>query len=249
MKKHWILLLLALCVTVGSASAGIRRIKRPPPPTRPVPVRDCMAELDLTQRQIDAIVAIRRAAMEALKQAETPEEARAIIEQMRQDIEGVLTEDQLAALRECRRPKRPLTCWDRLDLTPEQIEEMHAIRAAAREALRQAQSPEEACAIIEQMHQDLEAVLTEEQLAALRQCLRPREPVNCMEQIGLTEEQVALMDEIRAAAADLLATAETREEVRAIMDQMYDDLMAVLTERQLAALQDCRDTQRLQHDR
>jgi Spy/CpxP family protein refolding chaperone len=247
MKKKFLFIMLALCLLVTAASARDRRQGRPEPAPAPVPApervttRDCLSQLDLSQEQIDAIIAIRQAAIEAFKAATTIEEARAIVEQMRIDIENVLTDDQLAALRECVRPDRPVTCMNQLDLTPDQIAAIDAIHDAAIAAVRQAQDPQEARAIIEQMHQDIEAVLTPEQLAALRECQRPRLRKNCLETIGLTQDQINLIEEIRAAALDLIAQAETREEIRAIMEQMQDDIMSILTEEQVTALQECRD--------
>jgi Spy/CpxP family protein refolding chaperone len=245
MKKRYILLLLlTLGLVIGSAFARNRYRMRPGPRPRPMSVRYCLTQLDLTPEQIAEIQAIRQAALEALREAETPEEARAIIEQMHEAIKAVLTEEQLAALKECLRPNKPASCWSQLDLTEEQIAAIDAIRDAAMEALKQAQTPQEARDIIDAMHQDIEAVLTEEQLAALRECLRPRMRLNCLDQIGLTDEQIAAIEAIRQAAMEALKDAETREEVREIMDQMYQDIMAVLTDDQLAALQECRDAQR-----
>ena len=203
-----------------------------------------MSEIGLTQDQIDAMEAIRQAAVEALKEVETRQEARDIIKQMRLDIQAVLTQEQLAALAECRQPKRPVTCMDEIGLTQDQIEAIDAIRQAAMEELREAQSPQEARDIIEQMHQAIEDVLTEEQLVALRECLRPNRPVNCMDQIGLTQEQIDAMDAVRKLAMEAVQEAQSRQEIREILDQMYEDMMAVLTDEQLAVLQECRDAQR-----
>jgi Spy/CpxP family protein refolding chaperone len=245
MKKHWIVLVvLTLGLVLGSAFAGSRRSRRPLPPPRPSPVRNCMSEIGLTQDQIDAMEAIRQAAVEALKEVETRQEARYIIQQMRLDIQAVFTEEQLAALAECRQPKRFVTCMDTIGLTQDQIEAIDAIRQAAMEALKEAESPQEARDIIEQMHQAVEDVLTEEQLEALRECLRPKRPVNCMDQIGLTQEQIDAMDAIRELAMQAVQEAQSRQEVREILDQMREDVMAVLTDEQLAALQECRDAHR-----
>lgn len=245
MKKHWILLVvLSLGLVLGSAFARSRRVRRPLPPPRPLSVRNCMDEIGLTQDQIDAMEAIRQAAVEALKEVETRQEARDIIQQMRLDIQAVLTEEQLAALAECRQPKRFVTCMDTIGLTQDQIEAIDAIRQAAMEALKEAESPQEARDIIEQMHQAVEDVLTEEQLEALRECLRPERPVNCMDQIGLTQEQIDAMDAIRELAMEAVQEAQGRQEVREILDQMHEDMMAVLTDEQLAALQECRDAHR-----
>ena len=248
MKKHWILLaIMTLCLVVGSAFAERRTGRRAHQPKRAPSFHRCVGELDLTEEQIAEITAIHQAAMEELKQAETPEEARAIIEQTHQAIKEVLTPEQLVVLQECLQPKKPVTCMDQIGLTLEQKEAINAIRKAGEEALKEAKTPEEARAIIEQMHQAIENTLTEEQLEALRECIRPKKPVNCMDQIGLTPEQEDQMDAIRRDAMELLETAETREEIREIMNQMHEDLMSVLTDEQLAELQECRDAQRRHH--
>jgi len=65
-----------------------------------------------------------------------------------------------------------------------------------------------------------------------------------MENIGLTEEQIAAMDALREAAIAALEEAQGQDEVRAIMDQLYEDMMSLLTDEQLAALEECRDGQR-----
>jgi uncharacterized protein YpuA (DUF1002 family) len=250
MKKHWILLIiLTLSLVLGSAFARNRLGRRAlRPPQRPPSAKECFEEAGVTQEQIEAMNIIRQEAIEALRAA-TPQEAREIIEQMRQDIKDVLTPEQLEAIAECLRPERPVTCMDEIGLTQDQIEAIDAIRQQALEALKEAETPQQARDIIEQMHQAIEDQLTEEQLAALRECLRPDKPVNCMDQIGLTEEQIAAMDTIRQEAMEAVKEAEGPREVRQILDQMYEDLMAVLTDDQLAALQDCRDAQRHRNHR
>jgi len=241
MKKHWILLaILTLGLLSGTAFARNRQGRRGYRPLPPPSIAVCFEEAGVTQDQIDLMNAIRQDAVEALKEAETREEARAIIEQMRDDMKSILTEEQLAAIAECRRPQRPITCMDQLDLTQDQIEAIDAIREAAMEALKEAETPQEARDIIEQMHQDIEDVLTDEQLAALRECLRPKKLVNCMDKIDLTPEQIAVIDAIREIAMEDVKEAESREEVRQILDQMYQDIMDVLTDEQLEALQECR---------
>ncbi|UCG48680.1 MAG: hypothetical protein JSU94_02675 [Phycisphaerales bacterium] len=248
MKKHRILLVvLTSALILVPAFARSRYRRRPSPPPQPSPVRTCFEEVGITQEQIELMDAIRRAAVELLKQAQSRQEARDIIEQMREDIRAVLTPEQLEALKECLRPDKPVTCMDQIGLTAEQIEAIDAIRKAALEALKEAESPKQARDIIEQMHQAIEDVLTDEQLEALRQCLRPERPVNCMDQIGLTPEQVEAIDAIRQAALEALKDARGPREVRAILDQMYEDMMAVLTDEQLEALQECRDAQRNRH--
>lgn len=248
MKKRWILLVLCIAVIAASAFAGTttrtrtrsRRAERPAAPPRMV---ECFEQIGIPVEVLDAIEVLRAEAIEALKDVENREEGREIIEQLRADILALFTEEQLTALKECMKPARPATCMEQLDLTPEQIEMIDAIRAAAMEAVKEATEPQEVRDIIEQMHQDVENVLTEEQLAALRACMRPDRPVNCLDQIGLDEDQIAQIDAIRDAAMEAVKETEDREEVRAILDQMREDIMAVLTPEQVEALQECRDAQ------
>lgn len=244
MKKHWILLVLALTIAIGSASARTRDDRRGPRPQRPTSPRKCLKQVELTEAQIEAIAVIRHDAMAALREAASPDEARQIVAQMHADTLAVLDDDQLAIYNECMQPERPVTCMEQIDLTEEQLATMDGIRKAAKLALREAQTAEEACAIIERMHQAIEDVLTDEQLAQLRECLRPKEHINCMDRIDLTDEQIAEMDEIRAACMELMETTDTREGIRKVMDMMRQDLMEVLTGEQAAALQQCRDHQR-----
>ena len=205
-----------------------------------------MGVIELTQDQLDAMEAIREAAMDAIREAESPVQAGAIIKQMHVDLLAVLTEEQIAALEECRQQNlnrfRDGNCMDQLDLTEEQIAD--AIRQAAMDAIREAESPVNASDIFEQMQQLIEEVMTPEQLEAYRDCIRPRLRLNCMHAIGLTEEQIADMDVLREIALAQLEEAEGQEEVRAIMDQLHEDMMALLTDEQLAALEECRDSQR-----
>lgn len=245
MKKQWILLaMLTLGLVLGSADARNRRNQTRDQASQPPSATECMTQAGVTEEQLAAMEAIRQAAIAALKEAESPQKAREIVEEMREDLQSVLTQEQLAAMANCMRPKEPLNCMDQLDLTQLQMEEIAAIREAAIAAIKEAESPQKARDIIEQMHQAIEDVLTPEQLEILRQCLRPDKPVNCMDQIGLTADQIAAIDALRDAAMEELKEAETREEVRAIMDQLYDDIMSVLTDEQIAALQECRDAQR-----
>jgi Spy/CpxP family protein refolding chaperone len=210
-------------------------------PVAPPRVVDCFEQVGISLEVLDTMEALRTAAIEELKEAQTRGEAREIIEQLREDIMALFTEEQLAALQDCLKPAKPATCMEQLDLTPEQIELIDAIRDAAMEAIKEAEEPQAVRDIVEQMHQAIEDVLTEEQLAELRACLRPDKPVNCLDQIGLTEAQIEQIDAIRDAAMAAVQEAEDRTEVRAILDQMREDMMAVLTPEQITALEECRD--------
>ena len=246
MKKQWILLvILMLSLVFGSAFARSRRGRRALRPAQPPAPKNCLAEIGVTEGQKEALDALRDATIAALKEAKGKQAARTIIEEFREAIKDILTEEQLAALRECMRPEKPLTCWDQIELDQDQIDAIDAIREAALEAIKAAESPKRARDIIEQMHQAVEGVLTDAQLAALRDCLRPDKPVNCMEQIGLTQEQLQAMEQIRLTAMEAVRNAvQDRDRVRQILNQMHDDMMSVLTDEQLEALEECRNTQR-----
>lgn len=255
MKKRWILLTV-LCIAVVAASSLAattsrtrsrvgRRAMRPAAPPRIV---DCFEQVGIGQEILDAMEVLRSDAIEELKEAQTRGEAREIIEQLREDIMALFTEEQLAALKDCLKPAKPATCMEQLDLLPEQIAMIDTIRDAAMDAIKEAQGPQEVRDIVEQMHQEIEDVLTEEQLAELRACLRPDKPVNCMDQIGLDEAQMEQIDAIRDTAMAAVQEAEDREEVRAILDQMREDMMAVLTPEQAAALEECRDASSHRHN-
>jgi len=240
-KRCTLILMLAVALIATSVVAQNRNGKRTDRPERPLKKTNCYEQAGVTQETLDAMDAIRKLAVEQLKIAETREEGRVIIEQLRADIQTLFTEDQLAAIQECMRPEKPATCMDQIGLTAEQIEAIDGIRESAMAAIKEAEGPKEARDVIEQMHQAVEDVLTETQLADLRACQRPDKPADCINKIGLNENQIAEIDLIRKAAMEAAKLATTREEVRAIMDKMAEDTMAILTDEQVTALQECRD--------
>jgi len=175
-----------------------------------------MDQIGLTEEQLDAMAELRQEAMDAIRAAESRSRSR----------------------------HRDGNCMDQLDLDEDQIAEMDAIRQAAMDAIREAERPVHASDIFEDMQQAIEEVMTEEQLLAYRDCIRPRLRLNCMDTIGLTEQQIADMQALREAAIADLQEAQGQEEVRAIMDQLFEDMMGLLTDEQVAALEECRDGQR-----
>jgi len=111
------------------------------------------------------------------------------------------------------------------------------------------------------LHADIEAVLTEEQIEALEQ-LQSRDPWGRggpgrgypgigprgrfggpegippgLEILDLTEEQKAAIEAIREKARTDAAEAETREARREIMQATHEEIIALLTEEQIEALE------------
>jgi len=136
--------------------------------------------LELTEEQQQFIRETMEAARAAMQDATTPEERRAIMEAAREAILGILTEEQLARLEEIMNllpdPQRHrlggpglpgmLAC---LDLTPEQADFIQQTLADARAAAAEAETPEEKRRIMQDAHELILTVLTEEQLALLEQ--------------------------------------------------------------------------------
>jgi len=108
------------------------------------------------------------------------------------------------------------------------------------------------------LHADIEAVLTDEQIEKLEQLrenaravpgrgfpgIGPRGPFAgpdglppVFDALDLTEEQEALIVEIRENARADAETAETREARRDIMQAAHDEILSVLTEEQIEELE------------
>jgi len=240
-KRYTLILMLAVAIVTTSLVAQNRRDRRKGITDKPPATAECYEQAGVTQETLDTIDELRKLAVEQLKTAETLKESKAIIKKLREDIKALFTEEQLAAIKDCMQQDKPLSCMDQIELTPEQIEAIDGIRAAAMEAVKEAETGLEVRNIIEQMHQEVEGVLTEEQLDDLRACRQADEPVNCMDTIGLSAYQIEQIESIRKAAIEAAKQAETRDEIRAIMDKMAEDTMAVLTPEQVEALNECRD--------
>jgi len=106
-----------------------------------------------------------------------------------------------------------------LDLTEEQKQKIAELRKAAMDKIK---------AINEQLRKDVAAELTDEQNKKLKELRKRRGPPD----LGLTDEQKAEGAKIRKAAMAKMKDAETREERRAIMEQMRKNLDKLLTEEQ-----------------
>jgi Spy/CpxP family protein refolding chaperone len=90
------------------------------------------------------------------------------------------------------------------------------------------------------LHADIEAVLTDEQLEKLQQ-LRDGKAKRPFEVLDLTEEQKAAIKEIREKAKADAEAAETREARHEIMQAAHEEVLSVLTEEQIAKLEQLRE--------
>ena len=90
------------------------------------------------------------------------------------------------------------------------------------------------------LHEDIEAVLTDEQLEKLQQ-LRDHEVKRPFEALDLTEEQKAAVEEIREKAKTDAEAAETREARQEIRQAAREEILSVLTEEQIAKLEQLRE--------
>lgn len=145
-------------------------------------IRRILASLDLTEEQVTVIEGLLAEAQAALDEAETPEEKRAIIEQVIDAIKEVLTDEQLGKLERILarirqgQQQQPGDCLglmmrvlDALDLTEDQIAAIQAIREDAIAAIQEAETPEAKREIILAAKEAIMDVLTDEQIELMKE--------------------------------------------------------------------------------
>jgi len=182
------------------------------------------------------------------------EESRA---KLRADIEAVLTDEQIGKLQQLRdeNENRPFAG---LDLTTEQKTVIAEIREKARADAEAAETREARREIMQAAYDEILTVLTDEQIEKLEQlrasrpygpgkpgrgypAVGPRGPYagpdGPLAALDLTEEQEALIAEIREKAIADVEAAETREARRDIMQAAHDEILSVLTEEQIEELE------------
>jgi len=140
----------------------------------------------------------------------------------RKKVMNILTDEQKAKLAEARMGRKPTRRKSRaeleaqLGLTDEQKKQSEAIRKAAKEKAQAAETPQERRRIHRQMRKDLDALLTEEQKAKLKE-LRRRP----MAQLGLSEEQQAAVSKILKRRQQVMV--ETRKQLKEILtDEQFE---------------------------
>jgi len=207
------------------------------------------------------------------------EESRA---KLHADIEAVLTVEQIEKLEQLREstpwgsgragrgylgigPRGPFggpnvipPALETLDLAEEQKTAIEAIREKARTDAEAAETWQARREIMQAAHDEIMAVLTDEQVEKLKQ-LRPETPWGpgrghpgigprgpfggpdgtppVFEALDLTEEQKTAVDEIREQARTDVEAAETREARREIMQTAHEEILALLTDEQIEKLE------------
>ena len=177
MKRHWIatfVTLLTLALLAGALIAAETKDRRKPgakPDGRKQAGRrpggaGRMPDIGLTDEQKAAMAKIRKDAMAKIKDAK-PEERKAIFEEMRKQIEALLTAEQLEKLKQARQGGQRGRGMPDIGLTDEQKTKIEKIRKEAMAAAKDAK-PEARKGILEQMRKDIHALLTDEQIEKLK---------------------------------------------------------------------------------
>jgi Spy/CpxP family protein refolding chaperone len=187
------------------------------------------------------------------------------IEQMRRGLSG---NGQLPCLNGPLGPGGPQMGLWMLDLTEEQQALIAEIRENARIDAEAADTPEARREIMQAAHEEILAVLTDEQIEKLEQvhermrrgrggfagwymsggscCLYedPESFTRICAALELTEEQQALIAEIRENACIDAEAAETPEARREIMQAAHEEILAVLTDEQIERLEQVHERMR-----
>jgi len=249
MKRHWIaafvtfLMLTLLAGTLVAKEDGDRRKRGDKPDARKRAGRRPgrrrkMPDIGLTDEQKKEIQGIRKDAMAKVKDAK-PEDRQAIFKKMREDIGGVLTEEQREKMKKARQSGGPDRERPDLGLTDEQKEKMAVIHKEARAKMKDAK-PGERKAIHEQMQKQIAELLTKEQLEKFKKFHQQRgRRGRGMPDIGLSDDQKAQIAEIRKKAHDAAKDAEPKDR-RAIIEKMKKDIHALLTKEQIEKLKKAR---------
>jgi len=124
-------------------------------------------DLGLTDEQKAKMAEIRKAAAAKMKDAK-PEDRKGIMEDARKEMEAILTPEQLEKFKKMRAGGRHgRGQMPDVGLTDEQKAKIAEIRKAAMAEARKAK-PQERRTIVDKMHKDIRALLTEEQLDKLK---------------------------------------------------------------------------------
>ncbi|MBN1123433.1 MAG: Spy/CpxP family protein refolding chaperone, partial [Sedimentisphaerales bacterium] len=207
--------------------------------------------LNLTEKQQAKMNEIRTKYMDQIRNAETPEARRELFTKMREEVNGILTEEQRAQMQQRmgqgQRPAQPETPAPAMGDPMEMIRQM-AERLNLTEE-QQAKVAEMYRAAMQKLMTDIrEQVLTEEQRARLGRRgmgMMPGGPggpqdrgpsmrgrgMFGMEGLDLTEEQQKKMDDIRQKYMDQMQNAD-RDSRREVFTKMREEMDKVLTDEQ-----------------
>jgi len=177
---------------------------------------------------------------------------RQIFEDLKTQLSGLLTEEQLAALRPHRGPgmmgphrrmrhHRPMIRGfiKDLELTPEQVEAAKAIFAEAREAAAAAETLEAKGELFKAAMQKVhDEVLNEAQQAKAAEMKQRFESLGLPEELKLTDAQLEQMKTIHAEVKAAVEAAQTPEAKRQAFMDGFKRMKEVLTEEQSQALRE-----------
>lgn len=211
--------------------------------------------LNLTDAQKSAIKAIRDDTREAVQKAGTPADKQTLVKAAREQIKALLTPEQLAKLQKMRQARgksrsgiaAAAEAAADLDLTDAQKASIKAIRENARQAVQDASSPADKRAIIKSEREQIKALLTPEQIAALaaghENNIRPSQQMaaRLLAQLNLTPDQKAAIQTIRETTRQAVQAAATPADKRALVQSAWQQIKALLTPEQLAKLAKIRD--------
>ena len=194
--------------------------------------------------------------------AQLVEDSRA---KLHTDIEAVLTPEQAEKLQQLR-DDGAARGFAGLDLTDEQQTAIAEIRENARAEAQSAETREARRQIMQAAHEEVLSVLTDEQIKILDQRraranwgrggpgrghigIGPRGPFagpdGPLAALDLTEEQKTAIEAIREQAGTDAEAAETWQARRQIMQTAHEEVLSVLTDEQIEALeQSCPRTPR-----
>jgi Spy/CpxP family protein refolding chaperone len=247
-----------VCMQLGPGGFGRRGFADRPGPMRPGPGGRgpygplCNWQDDTTPPLMLGILDLTDEQKETI--TNLVEESRA---KLHADIEAVLMDEQVGKLQQLRdeNENRPFAG---LDLTEEQKTAIAEIREKARADAEAAETREAGLDIMQAAHDEILAVLTDEQIEKLEQLRASRPygpgkpgrgypavgprgsyagPDGPLAALDLTEEQEALIAEIRENARADAEAAETREARREIIQAAHDEILSVLTDEQIEKLE------------
>ena len=203
-----------------------------------------LGELDLTDEQKEVITKL-------------VEESR---EKLHADIKAVLTPEQVEKLQKLREDE-VAHAFAALDLTEEQQAAIAEIRENAKIDAEAAETREARREIMQTAHEKILSILTDEQIEKLEQ-FHARKPSRRggpgkghigkgprgphadhhgpLAALDLTEEQQAVIADIRENARVEAENAETPEVRREIMQTAHEDVLSVLTDEQIEKLEQWR---------
>lgn len=124
-------------------------------------------DLGLNETQKAKMAEIRKETAAKMKAAKTPEERKTIMAAAREKMEAVMTPEQLEKMKAARKGERPHGKMPEIGLSDAQKTEIQGIRKKAMADAKEAKG-EDRKAIMDKMHKDIRALMTDEQIEKLK---------------------------------------------------------------------------------